>query len=91
MNNEEIAKNFGNDKKLLAERFRETLSVLLPWARNMFPKRFSMYRLDMKNKRYLGDGCYLQWKLREYPDLPVSYNNQQTSRGRVDFVNGDSL
>jgi hypothetical protein len=40
---------------------------------------------DFENKRLITrEGKWiLQWKIRKYPDKPISYENQQTSVGTV--------
>lgn len=46
-------------------------------------------RYDFADKRLIGCKFYLQWLVREFPDRPESYDNQQTSVGCVMFCAGD--
>ena len=82
---EELAHRVGNDPKLLKKRLLESVAVLTSRYREFF-KRGTLF--DFENKRlYSSDhSLYLQWSIREYPDHPPSYNNQQTSGGCVQLL-----
>ena len=80
MTNEEKARELGNDRKRLLMRLKEAKSVL---SREIF-KAFGKGTFDFQNRRLVGDNGYeLQWSLRANPDMPESYDNQQTSVGSV--------
>jgi hypothetical protein len=68
---------------LLQKRLNEARSVLTREAKGLFtPGTF-----DFASKSLISnDGKYkLQWELRRHPELPESYENQQTNRGDVVF------
>lgn len=75
------AKEVGDNSRRLKKLLIETKALL---ASNFLPF-FKEYTFDAARKRlYCGDGEYfLEWTLRQRPDLPVSPNNQQTSLGCV--------
>ena len=77
----EKAEAIGNDKALLKKRLMEAKSVLTAEFRHVF----GVTVFDFENKRLVSwDGKYaLQWKVRDFPDKPESYNNQQTNTGNV--------
>jgi hypothetical protein len=84
MSNEELAQRIGNSKTLLRKRLAETRSCLDADIAKMFrPGVF-----DFERKRLVSNcGKYcLQWKVRQYPEKPTDYNNQQTSTGYVRLV-----
>ena len=69
-----------NDKKRLFKRFKDAISVM----HHVYRAKFKNGHMDFDKKQYIGnDGFYLQWKIREYPDKPISYDNQQTNNGIV--------
>jgi len=80
------------DKQALRERFDRFISVLTPAYRKLFLGRPTF---DFENKRLIGTGGYwLQWHTRNNPDAPESYENQQTSIGRVSLehaINGGCI
>ena len=78
---EQKAMSIRNSRPALLARFKETLSCLCPEDR----RAFKGARLDFDAARLVSvDGrLILQWRLRNNPDMPVSYRNQQTSRGSV--------
>lgn len=81
--NEQEALALSNDRKRLLKRMRETVSVL---RKDRYAKFFQGkdQRFDFNAKRLYGAcGFYLQWKLREHPEMPEGYENQQTSVGTV--------
>jgi hypothetical protein len=66
----------GNDRVLLKARLLEARSCLVPEFRKL------SYRFDSGGKRLIiGDRYVLQWRIREYPESPESYRNQQTNIG----------
>lgn len=75
-----------NDKKRLYKRFKDAISVL----HNVYRAKFKNGYMDFEQKRYIGDGFYLQWKIRECPDKPISYYNQQSNNGIVLVYNDKS-
>ena len=63
----------------IGKRLSDARSVLLRSYRAAFGKG----RRD-GNRMYSDDGrLALEWRVRMYPNLPESYENQQTSRGTV--------
>ena len=78
---EQKAIDVGNDKKQLTRRLLETRYCLKKEYRKLFTKK----KVDFKHKSMLSDNgkFVLIWRIREYPDEPESYNNQQTSNGTV--------
>ncbi len=68
-----------NSKTKLKKRLMEAKAVLNDEAK----KKFKTTTFDFQNKRLIGDGYSLQWKLRHRPEEPESYENQQTSVGTV--------
>ena len=84
-NAETIALELASDRKRLLSRLRETVSVL---RRDRYAKFFQRehQRFSFEEKRLYGaDGFYLQWKTRENPEMPASYENQQTTGGTVEL------
>jgi hypothetical protein len=77
---EEKAVKLASDPKTLRERFSEYLHT--------FGEKSSGYKLNFKEKTYIKTyplgKVVLTWKLRESPDKPISYLNQQTSIGFVE-------
>jgi hypothetical protein len=79
---EQKAVELGDDRKRLLARMRETISVMYPRYAKFFQRKHQ--RFDFDAKRLNGfDGWFLQWELRENPNSPESYENQQTSGGIV--------
>ena len=78
---EQKAIAIGDDKKQLTRRLLDARYCLKDEYRKLFKKK----KVDFKHKSMLSDcGKYvLIWRIREYPDEPESYNNQQTSNGTV--------
>ena len=77
---EQVAITVGENRKQLRQRLMEARAVLVREIREGFGKG----KFDFERKQLVGEnGCVLQWLVREYPDQPVSYQNQQTSRGSV--------
>lgn len=82
MTSQEKAIELASDRKQLLARMRETISVMHPRYAKFFQRKHQ--RFDFNAKRLNGlDGWYLQWQLRDKPDAPESYENQQTSVGIV--------
>jgi hypothetical protein len=81
MTTEEQALAVANNRQALLKRLLEARSMLVKEYR----KEFTPYTLDFERKRLVSaSGQYfLQWELRSRPDLPISYENQQTNRGNV--------
>lgn len=80
MNVEQMAEVVGNNRKQLRNRLTEAKSVLVDSIR----KGFGKGTFDFEKKQLIGDNGYiLQWRVRLHPELPISYQNQQTSRGSV--------
>ena len=78
---EEKATVIGNDKTKLLKRLKESLSVM----NNGGQRIFRGYTYDPAGKRLISH-CKkysLQWQLRDEPNKPESYNNQQTTTGMV--------
>jgi len=72
----------GANKRYLRMRLNEARQCLIKEYRDL-----PVMRYDFEEKRlYLGARYFLQWKTREYPDLPESYENQQTNRGNVELM-----
>lgn len=78
---EQKARHIGETAELLEELLRDTATLYTkPW-RDIFKGAkfdFSGKRLIAKDKTHI-----LIWTLREFPDKPVTVNNQQTNRGYV--------
>lgn len=67
----------------LRKRLLETKQLLLEENKRIFSKN----KIDFDRKCMISDeGQYeLCWQLREFPQEPISYRNQQTSVGTVFF------
>ena len=80
----EKAEAIAADRKLLKKRLNEAKSCLTTEFKHIFGA--TVY--DFENKRIISqDGRYaLQWKVREFPDKPTGYRNQQTNCGSVFVV-----
>lgn len=76
---EEKAIATGQNKTKLKKRLMEAKSVL----NNEATKLFKNSKFDFENKKLIGDGYSLQWRVRKDPNKPESYENQQTSVGTV--------
>lgn len=78
---EDKAEAVGANSKSLLKQLNSAKSCLaVQWV-----KTFKNARFDKENRRLISTcGCYaLQWQLRNKPDEPESYENQQTSVGTV--------
>lgn len=73
------AEFIGNSKKHLRRELTEARQCLSSQYRNLFKD----FTFDFDNRRMVGNGVCLQWRIRLNPDQPESYLNQQTSRGVV--------
>lgn len=83
MRNEDLAREVGNNRKRLLQRLNEAKSCLV----KPYLKGFGKGVFDFDAKTLTGDnGVVLLWKLRENPESPESYQNQQTSRGHVQVL-----
>lgn len=67
------------DVKQWRKIMRDTISVL----RKDLRQRMRKATWKHKDKMVIGDGIILVWQIRRYPNLPISYDNQQTSIGFV--------
>jgi hypothetical protein len=77
---EELATELGQSRSELKARLLSARSCL----KDCYRQHFTRWRYDFATKRLYGaNGYYLQWQLRESPELPDSYYNQQTSSGIV--------
>lgn len=77
---EQVAESVGENRKQLRNRLVEARAVLAREIREGFGKG----KFDFERRQLVGENGYvLQWLVREYPDQPISYQNQQTSRGVV--------
>ena len=79
------------DKALALASNRTTLRKRLQSARYCLArdlkKAFGSGLLDPIHYRLTGNnGMYLQWSVREHPNQPESYENQQTSGGFVQLI-----
>jgi hypothetical protein len=81
--NEQKAIDFSNDK----EKLREELFAMRKCLVDKIKKDFGKGKFDFENKRLLSDkeDMALQWKLRRYPNEEISYENQQTNIGKIEF------
>lgn len=80
MTNEDAALQMASNRKQLKAYLTEIKLLLVRELREGFGKG----AFDFENRRLIGDnGIILQWKLRQHPDQPESYPNQQTRRGYV--------
>ena len=86
--NEQKAIAVGENVKLLRQRLMEARSVLS----TQYFHRFNNFTFDKAGKRLVSGNCALalQWKVRAFPDQPVSYQNQQTNGGNVCLIRLDS-
>ena len=81
---EDKARQLGNDPKALHERLlkaRRVLTAEFKWIFDRYTFDFAGKRLVSHCERYA-----LCWRLREKPEEPISYANQQTSQGEVYLV-----
>jgi len=78
---EQKAIELGNNEIVLEMRLREAAMVLSNTFKPHFIRRNCIY--DFTGKRLISTtGKYqLVWQIREKPDKPESYMNQQTSTG----------
>lgn len=67
------------DVKQWRKIMRDTISML----RYDLRQRMKKAKWSYKDKSVIGDGIMLIWQTRQYPSLPISYDNQQTSIGYV--------
>lgn len=82
---EQQAVELSKDKKALRQRLMQARYVLRDDHRKLFRKR----RFQFSKKRMVSDDgkLALQWRVRHSPNEPISYHNQQTSRGTVVCIN----
>ncbi len=75
------AEELASDPGRLKKRLNDARVVLRRDFKKLFrPGRF----VEAEKALYSENGEYkLQWQLREFPEQPESYENQQTSRGTV--------
>jgi hypothetical protein len=85
LSNEDKAKLVGDNPKQLEHELRDHVSVL----NGKEERKQSNWKLDLFHKRLVyKDGVHsIQWKVRMHPELPESYNNQQTSVGSTVMLN----
>ena len=78
---EQKAVAIGNNKKTLTKQLLYARACL----KNEYRQLFREKKVNFGHKVMLSDcGKYaLIWQVREWPDEPKSYNNQQTSTGCV--------
>lgn len=69
----------GDDATALRRRLEQAASDLRPELR----ARMRRPAFDPITRTLTGDGLRLWWQLRRRPDLPESYDNQQTSTGYI--------
>jgi len=79
---EEKAITIGQNRTKLKKRLMEAKSMLNNEARKLFKNS----KFDFENEKLIGDGYSLQWRVREDPNKPESYENQQTSVGTVVII-----
>jgi len=79
LSSEHNAIQLSKDKKRLLQRLNSARAVLIQSLATEFKK----WSFDFENKRLISaSGVYaIQWKLRDFPDSPVCYENQQTDSG----------
>jgi len=77
---EQKAIALSQNKAELHRRLLDAKTVLT----NQYKSGFGAGAFDFENKRLIGDnGLVLQWQTRSHPELPESYDNQQTTVGTV--------
>ena len=78
---EEKAYAMRNSRTALRKQLMEAKAVL----KTQYNKRFKKNIFDFDNARLVSDDgkLALQWRLRENPNSPPSYNNQQTTVGII--------
>ena len=70
------------NRKALEKRLRAARAVLTLVAR----RDFGRGRFDFDERTLTGDnGMMLEWGVRDIPDKPVAYLNQQTTEGTVSY------
>jgi len=80
---EDLSNAVGRNRIQLKSRLMHARAVL----RREYRKYFTSPVFDFEKKRLVGtDGYALQWRVRERPDQPESYENQQTCIGTVVLV-----
>lgn len=79
---EKSAERSVSSKKKLQTRFERMLQMVDPDVR----KCFEDAEIDFENKKLIGDGWVMTWKLRDRPGEPVSDTNPQSDRGVVEVV-----
>lgn len=72
----------GNNKTQLKKRLMEEKYCL----NDSIKPKFKNAKFDFRAKQLVGDGYILQWRVRRHPELPESYENQQTSVGTVVLI-----
>lgn len=77
---EEQAQELGRDPKLINGRLARAFFVLRQEVREKY-----FQKPKGVGNRLMGDGAFLEWRVRERPDEPISCSNQQTSTGVVVF------
>jgi len=82
--NEALSLALGNDKAALKKRLLSARSCL----KKPFLDKFKKKIYDFENKRMTSDdgSMALQWLTRLSPHAPPSYDNQQTTVGKVTVV-----
>lgn len=78
---EQMAIAIGNSRTKLRARLLRALSIL----NSVIRAGFRNARFDFEGKRLISDNgkVALQWHVRDLPDQPESYVNQQTTTGTV--------
>jgi hypothetical protein len=77
---EDLAIAYGSKSKNVRRRLLSARSLLTKEYKAFFCP--GHYYAD--TKRLVGNnGYYLEWRVRGFPDQPISYENQQTSIGSV--------
>lgn len=69
------------------KRLKQRLNEAIPLLDRKLRAYFTAPTFDFENRCLVSDcgNWKLQWKLRNNPNLPESYTNQQTNRGVVEF------
>jgi hypothetical protein len=80
LTSEQKAIELGNDPKRLKARLLAAKDCLTDSNRKLF--KDAMF--DFPHKRLIGhDRLTLQWRIRDNPNMPEGYHNQQTNQGTV--------
>lgn len=79
---EAIALHIGNTPALLEERLRDAATMLIAKYRRLFSDALFVFA-EKRLYAYDEENHFLEYRLRDNPNLPISYVNQQSNLGMV--------